>query len=223
MNHPADFQTPPQIIFSDESILIINKPAGLLSVRDGYDQSLPYLSSILEKDWGRLWMVHRLDRETSGLMVLARDPESHRELNRQFRDHLVTKRYHAVVQPVPAWEEITTDAPLLVNADRRHRTRVSATRGKPAKTVFKVISKAEQTAMIECQIFTGFRHQIRAHLYALGLAILGDSLYQPSQLEAPTIPARILLHACQLGFSHPTTEKKLLFNLPDPADFADFN
>lgn len=223
MNQPVDFQTPPQIIYSDESILVIDKPSGLLSVRDGYDHSLPYLSCILEKEWGKIWMVHRLDRETSGLVVLARDPESHRELNRQFRDHLVTKCYHAVIQPVPIWDEITTDAPLLVNADRRHRTRVSTTRGKPAKTIFKVITKAEHTAMIECQIFTGFRHQIRAHLYALGFNILGDALYQPNQIKAVATTTRILLHACQLGFSHPTTGQALLFNLPDPPEFADFN
>jgi len=88
---------PDWVLFTDENLVVVNKPAGLRSVPDGYDPSLPHLRSVLEPILGKLWMVHRLDKETSGLMVLARDANSHRELNRQFREHEPIKHYLAQV------------------------------------------------------------------------------------------------------------------------------
>ena len=93
----------PTILFEDEDLLVINKPAGLLSIPDGYDQTLPYLQQVLEPDYGQLWMVHRLDKDTSGVMVLARNAEAHRNLNQSFRDREVNKTYHGLVWPAPEW------------------------------------------------------------------------------------------------------------------------
>ena len=199
--------TPDWVIFTDENLVVINKPAGLLSVPDGYDPSLPHLRSILEPFLDRLWMVHRLDKETSGLMVLARDADSHRELNRQFLEHEPIKHYLARVAPQPSWNEVSLEAPLKVNADRAHRTRVDFKNGKPARTDFLVRRRDENWAELICTLHSGVTHQIRAHLYHLGLGILGDSLYQPPQFKAAakTEVERMMLHASELTFSHPKT------------------
>ncbi len=145
---------PDWVVFTDENLVVINKPPGLLSVPDGYDPTLLHLRSVLEPFLGRLWMVHRLDKETSGLMVLARDADSHRELNRQFREHEPIKRYLAQVAPQPSWNEISLDAPLKVNADRAHRTRVDFVKGKPARTDFLVRRREENWAELVCTLHT---------------------------------------------------------------------
>lgn len=212
----------PQVIYSDDDILVVEKPAGLLSVADGYDASLPYLSTLLSPTWGTLWMVHRLDRDTSGLLVIARNALTHRRLNQQFRERQVTKIYHAVVAPCPDWTELSLDTPLRVNADREHRTRVDLTLGKPAKTSFRVLKTNGNVTLLECQILTGYRHQIRAHLYSAGLRILGDTLYGAVKLTIPAENERIMLHAAKLTFDHPTTGSALCFNSPDPLEFSAF-
>ena len=205
---------PDWVLFTDESLVVVNKPAGLLSVPDGYDPTLPHLRSVLDPVLGKLWMVHRLDKETSGLMVLARDADSHRELNRQFREHEPIKRYLAQVAPAPSWNEMSLEAPLKVNADRAHRTRVDFQKGKHARTDFLVRRREENWAELICTLHTGITHQIRAHLYLLGLGILGDSLYQPPQFKAVLKPAvdRMMLHASELTFTHPKTGAVMHFS-----------
>ena len=205
---------PDWVIFQDEYLVVINKPSGLLSVADGYDLSLPHVRTVLEPVLGKLWMVHRLDKETSGLMVLARDAESHRELNRQFREHEPIKHYLAQVSPAPAWTEISVEAPLKVNADRAHRTRVDFEAGKPARTFFLVRIREENWAELDCVLHSGVTHQIRAHLYYLGLGILGDHLYQPPEFKAASKPdvQRMMLHAAELTFTHPKTGELLHFS-----------
>jgi len=209
-------------VFSDEDILVVVKPSGLLSVADGYDQNLPYLSKVLSPTWGKIWMVHRLDRETSGLMVVARNPEAHRVLNQQFRDHQVNKIYHAVISPTPNWVELSINTPLRVNADREHRTRVDALRGKHAQTELRLLRSNQNYALLECRILTGYRHQIRAHLYPLGITILGDRLYQPNKVSNSLNLTRMLLHASNLSFNHPSTGQLLSFDSPDPIEFKQF-
>ncbi len=196
---------PDWVVFMDDSLVVVNKPAGLRSVPDGYDLSLPHVRSVLEPVLGKLWMVHRLDKETSGLMVLARDADAHRELNRQFREHEPIKHYLAQVAPLPSWNEISLEAPLKVNADRAHRTRVNFEQGKPARTDFLVRRREENWAELDCTLHTGITHQIRAHLYHLDLGILGDPLYQPPEFKAASKPEvkRMMLHASELTFSHP--------------------
>lgn len=211
-------QTPPVpdwIVLVDECLVVINKPAGLRSVPDGYEPALPHLRSLLDPVFGRLWMVHRLDKETSGLMVLARDAGTHRELNRQFREREPVKRYLAQVAPLPAWDEISLEAPLKVNADRAHRTRVDMEKGKPARTDFLVLRREANWAELECRLHSGVSHQIRAHLYHLGLGILGDPLYQPPQFKACSKPERerMMLHACYLSFTHPRTGELMQFSV----------
>lgn len=209
----------PSSLYEDNDIIVVNKPADLLSVEDGYNQALPHLRAVLEPEYGDLWMVHRLDKETSGIVVLARNAEAHRVLNAAFRDREVEKIYHGLICPVPNWREKQIDFPLSVNADRKHRTRVDESNGKPALTACKVDKWFPTAVLMEIQIFTGITHQIRAHLRAFDFALIGDKLYAaglpPQPIEAP----RMMLHARKLSFAHPRLGTWLSFTAPYPDDF----
>ncbi len=215
----------PQILYEDSYLLCINKPAGLLSIRDGYDLSLPFVTKLLEPSFGKLWVVHRLDRDTSGAFVLARLPEIHRALNTAFEGRQVHKIYHAIVKGRPAWDEYLADLPLKIDGDRRHRTIVHPAEGKPAQTEFKVINSNNEFSLIEAHPLSGYTHQIRAHLLALGFPILADPLYaspgqhpHKSSLAPPPIN-RLALHAFQLDFQHPVTGRELQITALYPDDF----
>lgn len=206
------------VLYQDEDLLVINKPAGVLSVPDGYQKELPHLRSLLEPIFGSLWMVHRLDRETSGLMVLARSADSHRTLNASFRLRRVLKLYHCLVAPAPNWQEKTFTAPLSINCGRAHLTRVDYQKGKEAQTDCRVLLAGKSLALLECRLHSGYRHQIRAHLYHEGLWILGDTLYRPLKQNEEAFQSKtMLLHASQLGFPHPQSGEYLEFRteLPD--------
>lgn len=212
------------ILWQDEHLLVINKPAGLLTLPDGYDPSAPYVRSLLEPQYGRLWIVHRLDRQTSGLLLLARSAAAHRSLNTQFEQHLVTKIYHALVWNAPAWDEKEVRLPLRANGDRRHRTVVDEQRGKPAHTSLRVLERLHGAALIEARPHTGRTHQIRAHLTAVGLFIVGDELYVRAthQPSSPTIVGRLMLHARSLKLAHPISGEQLYLEAPLPEDFIEF-
>jgi len=220
------------ILYIDDYILAVNKPAGLPTLPDGYNPNTPHLKSILEPQYGRLWIVHRLDRDTSGVVLLARTPEAHRALNTQFETRQVTKLYHALVCTVPEWEEKTVRLPLRPNGDRRHRTVVSIKGGKTAVTKLHRLESLGRYALIEALPHTGRTHQIRAHLAAIDLPILGDALYggQPAlylsmlkmgfssqEAETPLIQ-RCALHACSLDFMHPVLNESFHLEAPYSQD-----
>lgn len=209
----------PEIIHQDSAILVINKPAGLLSLPDGHDLSLPHVRHVLEPDVGRLWIVHRLDKETSGVMILARNEKAHRRLNQQFENRQVSKVYHAIVSERPAWDEITVHFSLRTNVGRLKRTTVVRKQGKPATTHFRVLTHFDQYTLLEAKPETGRRHQIRAHLYHLGFPILSDRLYG-SRETSPVID-RLALHAFKLSFQNPKSGKPLEFEAPYPIDFME--
>jgi RluA family pseudouridine synthase len=209
----------PNLIFENQDLLIIDKPAGLLSVPDGYDPQLPHLRSLLEPIYGSLWMVHRLDKETSGVMVIARNSNAHRILNESFKKRDTSKIYHCLVFPAPDWRNKDLQLPLRVNADRRHRTRVDAKHGKPARSICEVKKHLNSGALIEIKILTGITHQIRAHLREINLAILGDALYSAGLPEPPIDVTRMMLHARSLSFPDPITGEILTFSVNYPDDF----
>jgi RluA family pseudouridine synthase len=208
--------TPP---FIDNDLLIVNKFPGVLSVPDGYDATLPHLRSILEPAYGPLWMVHRLDKDTSGLVILARNESAHRSMNQLFRDRQIEKRYHALVTPAPSWQELDIRLPLKVDADRKHRTRVNHTSGKEAQSICYVLKKFTLGALIEIQIMTGITHQIRAHLREHDMQIFGESLYDAGLPPQPLHAPRMMLHARSLTFIHPITGEKLFITASYPEDF----
>ncbi len=223
MIQPSDIP----VLFCDAALLVINKPAGVSTLPDGYDPSLPHIKVLLESQYSRLWVVHRLDKGTSGVLCLARSASAHRLLNTQFEQRQVAKVYRALVSGTPGWQEFTSDQPLRVNGDRQHRTVVDPDKGLPAVTHFKVLERLAGCCLLEAVPETGRTHQIRAHLAGLGLCIVGDKLYcrptapQPTSqgLMAP-LAGRMLLHALSLELAHPLTGQRVKFTAPYPGDMT---
>ena len=203
------------IIQADNHILVIEKPAGLSILPEGWEPDAPYLVKLLEENYDKIWVVHRLDKVTSGVMVFARTAEAHRELNRQFERHEVEKIYHAIVAGNPTWEEKICKMPLRVNVGHKHRTAVDQKRGKPSETHFKVLKREQTGTLLEARLMTGRTHQIRVHLYALGFPLLGDVLYGMSETKQFTRPA---LHALSLAFTHPNSGERVVYSVPYPDD-----
>jgi RluA family pseudouridine synthase len=226
----VDFAPDDIVIYLDEAILVVNKPYGLRSLQDGYDKTLPHLTTVLEPVYGPLWMVHRLDRDTSGVLVLARSAASHRSINQQFQNRQVVKIYHALVVGAPGWETRRANQPLRKDGDRQHRTVVDPRRGKPAVTDFRLLEQFNGYALLEARPYTGYTHQIRVHLNTIGFSIAADPLYgdgQPvilptrSDLPPTACLSRLGLHACSLTFSHPLTSAEVTFQAPYPPDLAE--
>ncbi|MCX8063131.1 MAG: RluA family pseudouridine synthase [Anaerolineales bacterium] len=209
------------VIYSDEHLLVINKPPGLRVLPDGYHPEIEHVRAVLEPHFGRLWIVHRLDKETSGVLLLARTAGAHRSLNLQFDRHSVEKIYHALILGVPAWEEMTIDFPLRTNGDRRHRTVVDYKRGKTAMTFCKRLETFAGCTLLSIQPKTGRTHQIRAHLAHLGHPILGDRLYgfRDEKMTFSLSIEHIALHALSLTVDHPQSGKRVCFEAAYPLDF----
>ena len=224
-----------EIIYQDEQILVVNKPAGLAVLPEGWEQDAPYLVKLLEvsrvgdsriETTGnpatgsrrRIWVVHRIDKITSGVIIFALTAESHRALNIQFEKHKVEKKYHAIVNGSPKWDEKTVKFPLRVNVGHKHRTMVDDKHGVKAETRFKVVKRAAEWTLLEALPMTGRTHQIRVHAYALGHPLLGDTLYSAPETHLISRPA---LHAYSLTVTHPTTNERMTFNAPYPADIEE--
>jgi RluA family pseudouridine synthase len=205
-----------EIVFADDGILVINKPAGLSVLPEGWDRDAPYLVRMLEGKYGKIWVVHRIDKSTSGILVFALTADAHRSLNIQFERHEVSKKYHALFNGVPRWEEKTTKFPLRVNVGHKHRTMVDDRNGVRSETRFKLLERHQASALVEAMPMTGRTHQIRVHAYALGHPLLGDVLYSAPETDVIARPA---LHAYALAFVHPVTGKKLSFQADYPDDF----
>ena len=208
-------------------MLVINKPSGLRSIPDGYVRSLPTVQSELEPEWGKLFIVHRLDKDTSGIMLLGRTADAHRSLDRQFAERRVEKVYHALCAGVAGWVDKVINLPLRPNGDRSHRTVVDPVNGRTASTHLHLLRQFDTYCLIEARPHTGYTHQIRAHCSVTGLPLLGDPLYKiphtyqgvlPDLSLSPAFP-RTALHAWRLAFFHPTTGEKITLKAPYPADF----
>ncbi len=203
------------LIYSDDALLIINKPAGLPVLPEGWDREAPYLVAQLEAQFGKLWVVHRLDKVTSGVIVFARNAAAHRTLSLLFEGRAVHKVYHAIVVGNPPWGEHTARHPLRINVGHSHRTAVDHRKGKRSETTFRVAERHNGYALLAAIPATGRTHQIRVHLSALGFPILADNLYGAPPTKLITRPA---LHAFSLDFEF--GEKPFSFTAPYPEDFA---
>ncbi len=205
-----------QIIYKDDDILVINKPADLPVLPDGWDKDAPYLVKMLEEKFDKAWVVHRIDKSTSGIIIFALTAEAHRSLNIQFEKHLVEKTYHAILNGSPKWLDKITKFPLRANVGSKHRTIVDNRNGVRSETRFRLLKQNQLAALAEAMPMTGRTHQIRVHAYALGYPLLGDILYSAPETD---VISRAALHAYSLSFDHPTTGERLTFTAPYPADF----
>jgi 23S rRNA pseudouridine1911/1915/1917 synthase len=217
---------PLEILFEDNDLVVINKPAGLVvhpgaghrehTLVNALLHHCPTLSGIGGKE--RPGIVHRLDKETSGCLVIAKNDQAHQGLSIQFVARSVEKIYLALVAG-----KLRKTAGVIEEKIGRHpvdRQRMSTTssRGRAAKTEYRVIRSASEMSLVECQLHTGRTHQIRVHLHHLGHPVLGDKVYAPKL--AKDYP-RQMLHAWKLGFQHPRTGEWKSFAAPLPNDFTD--
>jgi len=217
---------PLDILFEDDDLIVINKPAGL-TVHPGAGQReqtlvnallshCTTLSGIGGKE--RPGIVHRLDRETSGCLVVAKNDLAHRELSRQFADRNVEKIYLALVAGKPRKPASVIEERIGRHPVHRQRMSVTTKRGRTAKTEYRVLRSTGDASLIECRLHSGRTHQVRVHFHHLGHAVLGDKVYAPR--VAKNFP-RQMLHAWKLGFRHPRTGEWKQFQAPVPDDFKE--
>jgi 23S rRNA pseudouridine955/2504/2580 synthase/23S rRNA pseudouridine1911/1915/1917 synthase len=220
-----------QILFEDDDVLMANKPTGVTVIPDRFGKYIS-LQGVLEKEYGKLFIVHRIDRDTSGLICFAKNEHAHRHISMQFQNHEVKKIYKAVVKGRMANKSGIIESPIAENPAKPGSMMVSK-RGKAAISLWQVDEAFRQTSVLDVEIKTGRTHQIRVHLASIGHPLLVDELYgnapafffsslkrnyKPSgEEERPTI-ARLTLHAYQLTLLHPTTNQPITVSAPLPKD-----
>ncbi len=217
------------IIFEDDHLLIVDKPAGLVvhPAAGNYDGTL--VNALLHHCAGRLsgiggvarpGIVHRIDKDTSGLLVVAKTDPAHEGLSAQFARHSIERRYKAIVSGIPT--SGTVDAPLARSPHDRKKVAIQP-RGKRAVTHYRLLTALKYAALVECQLETGRTHQVRVHMSSIGHPLLGDPVYgrvghRHRMLLKEQNFARQALHAAVLGFIHPVTSETLRFESEMPAD-----
>lgn len=224
---------PLEIVFEDDHLLIVDKPAGMVvhPAAGNYDGTM--VNALLHHCNGRLsgiggvarpGIVHRIDKDTSGLLVVAKTDPAHEGLAAQFANHSIERRYSAIVAGLPKTGSGTVDANLARStADRKKIAIVSVGRGKRAVTHWRLVETLKQAALMECQLETGRTHQVRVHMASVGHPLLGDPVYGRSRAEHRDVLRRLeferqALHAARLGFVHPVTGGALTFDSPIPSD-----
>ena len=211
------------IVHDDSQIIVLNKPAGLVVHPGSGNRDGTLLNALLHRHrelaaLPRAGIVHRLDKETSGLMVIARTPEAHTNLVRQLALRSIAREYVAVASGDLSRATIV-DAPIGRHPTQRTTMAVVA-KGKPARTHVAVVERFGVATLVRCRLETGRTHQIRVHLAAIGHALVGDPVY--GSRRAAGIPAfsRQALHAARLGLVHPQSGRQVAWDAPPPADLA---
>ncbi|UCD75750.1 MAG: RluA family pseudouridine synthase [Phycisphaerales bacterium] len=204
----------PPVLHRDERIIVLDKPAGLLSVPGIGPEKADCLAKRVAEAFEGARIVHRLDRDTSGVIVMAFDAEAHRELSRQFHDREVEKVYIAVVAGVVNNDAGVVDLPMRKDLEDPPRQVIDHVHGRPAITEWRVIKRQSDRTRLELRPLTGRSHQLRLHLKEMGHPILGDDLYAPPEVLA--MADRLLLHAYSLTIVHPTTAELMTFKSPTP-------
>lgn len=204
------------IIFEDEHLLLVNKPAFLLSVPGRGPLNKDSVLSRLNEQYGEVFLLHRLDLDTSGIMVFAKTRLAQKHIARGFQKRAIHKRYVAVVNGIMNDKTGSINLPIAPDWDNRPRNKIDYDEGKEAITHWQVLEQdtAKQTTRLLLTPITGRSHQLRLHTKAIGHPILGCDLYAPPNVEA--MSPRLLLHACELGFHHPITDKWTLYTSAVP-------
>jgi 23S rRNA pseudouridine1911/1915/1917 synthase len=220
------------ILLENDAIIVLNKPAGLLVLPDRFDRKLINLYELLKETFGSIFVVHRIDRETSGVVLFAKTPEVHAILNTAFEKRQVEKIYQAIVLGSPGADSGCIDLPISENERGIRKMKIDKKNGKEAVTDYLVMERFKGHALIEAKPHTGRTHQIRIHLSAIGLPILADPLYSSSGWfylsslkrnyksngEEKPLLARTALHAYSLSFNNPVTGEKIKIEAPMPKD-----
>jgi len=231
-NEPQDIALP--IVFEDEHLLVVDKPAGLVVHPAAGNLDGTLVNALLHHCGGSLsgiggvarpGIVHRIDKDTSGLLVVAKHDRAHEGLAKQFADHSIDRRYLAIVSGVPRQAEGNVDAPLARSPHNRKKIAIMP-RGKRAVTHWKRLEILREAALVECRLETGRTHQVRVHMASIGHPLIGDPVYGRgksihrdllNQLDFK----RQALHAAHLGFIHPITKGRLSFDSALPSDMQE--
>ena len=227
---------PLRILFEDDHLLVVDKPAGLVVHPAAGNRDGTLVNALLHHCAGRLsgiggvarpGIVHRIDKDTSGLLVVAKTDTAHEGLARQFAAHSIGRRYLAIVRGVPTSTGGTIDAPLARSSQNRKKIAiVPEGRGKRAVTHWKLLKALKQSALVECRLETGRTHQVRVHMASIGHSLLGDPVYGSGKsghrelLNALDF-RRQALHAEGLEFTHPVTKVRLSFESALPTDMQE--
>ena len=238
---PAPAHNAPQeialgIVFEDEHLLVVDKPAGLVVHPAAGNRDGTLVNALLHHCGGSLsgiggvarpGIVHRIDKDTSGLLVVAKHDLAHEGLARQFADHSIDRRYLAIVSDVPRLLEGRIEAALARSPhDRKKIAIVDEGRGKRAVTHWKRLAVLNGAALIECRLETGRTHQVRVHMASIGHPLVGDPVYGRARKEHRQLLKdlgfhRQALHATRLGFFHPVTKDRLSFDSALPSDMQE--
>jgi 23S rRNA pseudouridine1911/1915/1917 synthase len=227
---------PLTIVFEDDHLLVVDKPAGLVvhPAAGNFDGTL--VNALLHHCGGSLsgiggvarpGIVHRIDKDTSGLLVVAKTDVAHEGLAKQFAAHSIDRRYLAIVSGLPKTSEGTVDAPLARSAANRKKIAiVEGERGKRAVSHWKRLEVLKDAALIECRLETGRTHQVRVHMASIGHPLLGDPVYGRAGKTHGKILKELqfhrqALHAAELGFTHPVTKNRLSFSSAMPPDMQE--
>lgn len=230
------------ILYEDENLIVVNKPAGILVTPDRWNADIPTLQDMLreylhrksETSHPNIRVIHRLDKDTSGSLVLAKNVQAQSYVSKQFEKGETHKTYHAIVQGVIAQNEGVISFPLM-ESEKRPGTMVVNAKGKQSVTLFKVLERFSNCCLVEANPLTGRTHQVRVHLASHGFPLLIDSIYgsgnpvylsqvkknyKPKEKEEKPVISRLPLHAFRLSFKEPTEGKMVVAEAPHPKDFA---
>jgi 23S rRNA pseudouridine1911/1915/1917 synthase len=235
-SHNEAQDIPLTIAFEDDHLLVVDKPAGLVVHPAAGNLDGTLVNALLHHCAGRLsgiggvarpGIVHRIDKDTSGLLVVAKTDQAHEGLSRQFAAHSLGRRYLAIVNNRPTSSSGTVDAPLArSNFDRKKIAIVADGRGKRAVTHWRLVTNLKKSALVECQLETGRTHQVRVHMSSIGHPLLGDPVYgRGKSTHRELLTAldfrRQALHAAGLEFTHPVTKERLSFESDLPPDMQE--
>jgi 23S rRNA pseudouridine1911/1915/1917 synthase len=214
------------VIFEDDDLLVLNKPAGIVMHPGAGHQAHTLVNALLAHCHNlsgiggkeRPGIVHRLDKETSGALVVAKNDVTHRDLSSQFAARTMSKIYLALVAGILRKTSGVIDKAIARHPVHRQRMSIARRQGRSAKTEYRVLRSGDEISLVECTLHSGRTHQIRVHLHHLGHPVLGDKLYGGKRAGDYS---RQMLHAWKLAFRHPRSGTEMSFEAPVPRDFAD--